>query len=383
MKIKEPSLRAFWVQVHLWLGLTLGVLGMLIGISGSILVFDHDIDAVFNPQRYAVSGPQVTLRYSDYLTNAAQSLESKAKPTFLRMPEEPGMPVVVIARARGEGGGNVRMYMDPPTGRVLDTVPGGGFFGWLHSFHENLTLREYYGRETVGAVGIAMLLSSLSGLYLWWPARGRWREALGFRRGLATTRNLHYVGGFYGFIVLAMLSFTGIFIAYTDAGRAAVAAFTAISPPARNIQAPAAPEGAKALKPDAAVDIAKALYPAETVWSVGLPNGARGAYRVNLSEPGVPEMQPARGAVVFIDPYSGNVLRRIDASTRTAGDNFLASQRNLHSGERLGIIGRIIICLAGLLPLLFVITGTVMWLKQRRVRAGAKANSLAAAALRT
>jgi uncharacterized iron-regulated membrane protein len=177
------------------------------------------------------------------------------------------------------------------------------------------------------------------------------------------------------------LSFTGIFISYTEAGRATVAAFTSISPPARNIQAPAAPDGAKALTLDAAVDIAQALYPAETVWSVGLPNGPRGTYRVNLSEPGVPEMQPARGSVVFIAPYSGTVLRRIDASTRTAGDNFLALQRNLHSGERLGIVGRIVICVVGLLPLLFVITGTIMWLKQRRGRIGAKANTVASAAL--
>jgi uncharacterized iron-regulated membrane protein len=92
-------------------------------------------------------------------------------------------------------------------------------------------------------------------------------------------------------------------------------------------------------------------------------------------------MQPARGSVVFIDPHSGNVLRRIDASTRTAGDNFLALQRNLHSGERLGIFGRVVICIVGLLPLLFVITGTIMWLKQRRVRAGAKVTAGATAAI--
>ena len=73
MQRNEPGLRACWVQIHLWLGLTLGVLGVLIGISGSLLVFDHDIDAIFNPQRYAVSGPQVALSYSAYAANAAKS----------------------------------------------------------------------------------------------------------------------------------------------------------------------------------------------------------------------------------------------------------------------------------------------------------------------
>jgi uncharacterized iron-regulated membrane protein len=56
-------------------------------------------------------------------------------------------------------------------------------------------------------------------------------------------------------------------------------------------------------------------------------------------------------------------------------------QRNLHSGERLGLVGRIAICAAGLLPLLFVITGTIMWLRQRRAKAGYAIKAAALAAL--
>jgi len=358
-------MRAVWLQVHLWLGLTLGTFGVLIGITGSILVFDHDIDALLNPQRYAVSGPHATLPYSQYIERVAQALEGRVRPTLVRMPEEEGLPLIVFARGRGEGVGLYRVFADPPTGRVLEAVPGGGFIGWVHNFHENLMLREYYGREIVGAVGIAMLVSSLSGLYLWWPARGRFREALGFRRGLTATRNLHYLCGCYGMLVLAMLSFTGIFIAYADAGRAVVSAFGNLSPPLRSMQAPERSVG-KTLTADEAAAVAQALYPAEKIWSISLPAGPRGVYRVNLSEPGVPAMQPARGAVVFIDPGSGAVLRRVDATTRTAGDQFLAMQRALHSGEPLGFAGRIVICAVGLLPGLFVATGSIMWLRQRR-----------------
>ena len=41
---KRPALRRAWVQIHLWLGLTLGVVGALLGLSGSILVYDHELD---------------------------------------------------------------------------------------------------------------------------------------------------------------------------------------------------------------------------------------------------------------------------------------------------------------------------------------------------
>jgi uncharacterized iron-regulated membrane protein len=92
-------------------------------------------------------------------------------------------------------------------------------------------------------------------------------------------------------------------------------------------------------------------------------------------------MQPGRGAVVFIDPHSGAVLRRVDASTRTGGDDFLIMQRTLHSGEPFGLIGPIIICVARLLPTLFVITGLLIWLQQRRQRQTAAAMGTAAASM--
>src|SRR5471032_1387158 len=96
----RPEVKRAWIQIHLWLGLTLGVLGIFIGLSGSVLVYDHEIDAWLNPQRYAVSGPKAALPYGEYLKNAAQALDGRARPVNLRLPEDEGMPVVVLARTR-------------------------------------------------------------------------------------------------------------------------------------------------------------------------------------------------------------------------------------------------------------------------------------------
>jgi uncharacterized iron-regulated membrane protein len=350
-----------WIQIHLWLGVTLGVLGIFIGLSGSVLVYDHEIDAWLNPQRYAVSGPKAALPYAEYLKAAAQALDGRTRPVNLRLPEDERMPVVVLARSR-DGGGFTRLYLDPPTGKVLDAAPGGGFIGWVHAFHENLTLREYKGREIVGLVGFAMLVSSLSGIYLWWPARGRLRQALlGARPGFTLSRNLHYQFGIYAAIVLAMLSFTGIWLAYTDAGRSVVAIFSPVAP--RNVQAPAAPEGGKPIPLEEALKIARDLYPDVPLGGFGLPAGPRGVYRFNFATGG--SAAPVSQAAVFIDPRSGAVLRNSGPATRSGGDNFLVMQRLLHEGSVLGPVGRALLFIAGLLPALFVITGTLMWLRKR------------------
>jgi uncharacterized iron-regulated membrane protein len=360
----KHQLRGIWVQIHLWLGLTLGVIGALIGITGSVLVFDHEVDAMLNPQRYAVSGPHAVLAPSEYLKRAGEALGGKARATNVRFPGEEGMPVLAILRARGEGArtGLQRVYLDPPTGRVLDVEHGRGFVGTLHVLHENLMLRDYWGRELVGAVGFGMLISALSGIYLWWPLGGRWRGAFGFRKGFALTRNLHYTFGFYGSLILATLSFSGIYLALPDFGRSIVSAFAPLSPSQRGIQAPE-PEG-KPVPVDEAVRLALDLYPGSALAAIGMPGGPRGVYRIALREPG--DRSERGSAVVFLDPRTKEVLRRSDRASRTGGDAFIASQRFIHTGEGTNILWRAAICVVGLLPALFVVTGTTMWLRQRR-----------------
>ena len=235
--VRRAGLRRAWVQIHLWLGLTLGVVGALVGITGSVLVFDRAIDGALNPQRYATSGKEVLLPYVDYVRRATSAAGDGARAVNLRLPQSEAMPVVVFVREGGASASLRRVYLDPPTGRVLDAPAGGGLIGWAHDFHESLTLREYSGREIVGCVGIAMLISSLSGIYLWWPRRPLRRNDFTFRRGSAVSRKLHFTFGIYASLVLAMLSFTGIFLAFPDAGRAAVGALAPVSPSPRGMQA--------------------------------------------------------------------------------------------------------------------------------------------------
>jgi uncharacterized iron-regulated membrane protein len=367
-------LRRFWVLVHLWLGLTLGVIGALVGVTGSVLVFDRAIDGALNPPRYATSGKDIALPFADYALRGARAVGDGARAVNLRIPHDENAPVVVFVRSHsaaaddtgGAGGPLRRVYLDPPTGRVLDAPTHSGLIGWAHDFHESLKLRDYNGREIVGVVGLAMLVSSLSGIYLWWPRRGVRGKDFVFRRGATLSRNLHLTLGIYGALVLAMLSFTGIFLAFPDAARASVAAFAAVSPSTRGLQAPPSAEAqGRMITPDDAGAAARGRYPGSSVAGIGFPAGSRGVYRVALRESGD---DSERGmTTVFIDPRSGAILRQVDRASQSSGDAFLAYQRPLHEGGALGIGGRVVIAFVGLLPALFVVTGTFMWLRSRRV----------------
>ncbi len=41
------------MRLHLWLGLTAGAVFALLGVTGSVLVFDHELDALLNPSLFA------------------------------------------------------------------------------------------------------------------------------------------------------------------------------------------------------------------------------------------------------------------------------------------------------------------------------------------
>ena len=357
-------MRATWVQVHLWLGLTLGVVGALLGISGCILVYDHEIDAWLHPARYDVSGSDIAFKVSDYVRIAEAALGGKARASMVRLPDREIGPIIVFARVDG---GFQRVYVDPSDGDVLDRATGRDLIAWMHNFHESLMLRDLYGREIVGTVGIAMLISSLSGIYLWWP-KGRFRrETFGFRRGFALHRNLHYTVGFWGALVLAMLSFTGIFLGFPEAGRSVVAAFGKVAASPRGIQSTSA-EG-KPIGVDEAVEIALRTYPESRVTSIGLPAGPRGVYRVSVRDS---DDENARtGASVFVDPRSRDVLYRIDRTTRGGGDTFLLWQRMLHEGSVFGEAGKVVVFLGGLMPPILVVSGLMIWLRKRRRRRAA------------
>src|SRR5882724_6434025 len=155
-------LRRVWLQIHLWLGVGLAILLIPISLSGAALVWHDQLDALINPSRYAATAGQ-SLPPSQLMARAAAALERGFQPIVLRMPEAEGWPATVSAREgrRGESGGRPRLvtvYLDPPTGRVLDVAEyRDTLVGFLHRFHENLTVPEYSGRAIVGWVRAAML----------------------------------------------------------------------------------------------------------------------------------------------------------------------------------------------------------------------------------
>ena len=232
------QLRRLWLNVHLWIGVGLAVLLVPISLSGALLVWHDEIDAWINPHRYAVSGAEVAQPVSTYLAKAAEAVAkdpTNLRAGIVRYPDA-GWPVRITMRGQSRDAGVrpriITVFLDPPTAAVLDVMEfRSSFFGFLHVFHENLTIPEYSGRQIVGWVGTGMLIMSLTGLWLWWPRGGGFLRGLRWTRSQRFTFNLHHLIGFWISIPLAVVSLTGIYLAFPQTARDAMSAVAPMSPP--------------------------------------------------------------------------------------------------------------------------------------------------------
>jgi uncharacterized iron-regulated membrane protein len=249
------------------------------------------------------------------------------------------------------------VWLDPGSGAVVDRQEGNeGVVRFLHVLHGSLMLPGT-GRQIVGWIGVFMLVSSLTGLWLWWPSVGGFRRGLRWRRQDSTNANLHHVMGFWIALPLAMLSFTGVWISFPGVfGENAppVAAGKAKDAP----RGPALPLEQTLLHPEvAALMAARGDAVLRTLtwpttqspqWTVAVNDARRGAAEFKVHD--------RTGAVERQQPRPASVAR---------------TMRRWHDGDGMGPIWQSIIFLGGILPALLAVTGIVMWLRTRRWRGNA------------
>jgi uncharacterized iron-regulated membrane protein len=358
------ALRRLWLNIHLWIGLGLAVLLIPISLSGALLVWHDHQDALVNPDRYAVTaGPAQPA--SMMLASAAASLGRGFEPVNVRLPESSGWPATVTVREqrRGGGGGRPRLvtvYLDPPTARVLATAEfRNTLIGFLHRFHENLTIPEYSGRAVVGWAGVGMLVLSLSGIYLWWPRNASFSRGLRWRRGPATSFNLHHLFGFWIAIPLAVVSATGVYLGFPQQARELLSSVAPMTPQQRGaFNAPllASPH----IDVDRAVDIATASAAGSRAAAVFLPTQQNQAWRIQLRDRDSEAL-----TTVMVDDRSGTLTKVVPQS----GDKIAQWIRWIHEGSHSGVLWQILVFLCGVLPTGFAVTGTMIWLRKRKAKA--------------
>lgn len=366
--------RRWNLKIHRWVGLIAGLPIAVIGLTGSLLVYRGALDRLAHPELYEVSasagGDRVT---PGEALGRARAENPNPEPVTIQLPAGADDPYVVWHEATH---GAEKTYLDPTTGELLGVRPEGlGPVRALFDLHVNL-LAGPTGTIAVGVLGLLLLLSSATGVVVWWPRAGQWLQAVAVRLSGSTRRvnyDLHRSGGFWTLLYLAVLALTGSGLVFYGATGDLLNRATDSSSPPPPPSSAEPPGGAGgdvgpgAVSPavvDDAWRSARRRAPEGNVTFVFLPAGPRDPLSVRFRLP--PELHPVGRSFAYADRWSGELLRVDRQPQMDTGPKLLHALYPIHIGDfRLGplppAVVRAIWALLGLAPAVLLVTGALVW----------------------
>jgi uncharacterized iron-regulated membrane protein len=359
------TFRRLLFQVHMYVGLTVGAVLAMMGLSGATLVFESELERGLHPevQRVEPVGEPVPL---SRVVEAVEQSQGGRTPNRVKIPKRPDAPF----EAWMDGHGEQRVYVHPYSGAVLGARTSRQLLtGTMHDVHTTLLAGET-GETVVGVCGLLLIGLCLSGLVLWWPGRRKLAQGFTVRRPLHGRRafyDLHKLGGVLALVMLLMNGLTGSAFVF-PAAYEGVLQFITGTPP-RGAAPKAGPAQGEPLPLDELLAVADGALPGARTTRVDLPGSPGKPLRVRKRFP--EELHPNGMSYVYVDRYSGAVLRADSTREDTLTARVMALRYPLHTGAWGGLVTRLLAVLLGLFPASLFLTGFLMWLARVRPREAA------------
>ena len=202
------------MQLHLWIGLLVGIYILVLSVSGSLSVIRPDVHRWFVPRSVPVEGTRLT---GDALQEAVRRTYPEYEVTNVFERRRPDTPVMITLQRDGE---TVERLFDPYALRDLGLTypPITEAIEWVVDLHDNL-LTGATGR-TVNGIGAVLFLSLvITGAIVWWPGVGRLSHSLlpgKPAKSARFARRLHNSLGFWVFALLLLWAVTAVYLCFPD-----------------------------------------------------------------------------------------------------------------------------------------------------------------------
>lgn len=393
-------IRSVLVRLHRYGGLALAAFLTLAGLTGSLIVFYHELDGALNPDLFqvpisaapALSPSEMAVRLEAQLPGAEVSL--------IGLNEPKGHAVEAWVQGKSAVLPYDQVFADPVTGRLLGKRKWGeaglsraALMPMIYVFHYTLKLPGVWGTLLMGIIAclwtldclFAFVLTLPRGLFFWKrPFWKKWGTAWRIKAKAGSYRlnfDLHRAGGLWLWGVLLILATSGVAMNLPDqVFRPVVKLFAPLSPSVAEVGAPRLklPPAPPAFGYDEALVRMRKLARHENVVPRYIFHyAAYHAYGLGYSRDAQGDGMDGWGlSYLYIDDRSGAVLLNQPAGQGRAADIYAGAQFQLHSGRILGWPGRILVCLTGLATAMLSVTGVIIWLRKRAARKAQPATAI-------
>jgi uncharacterized iron-regulated membrane protein len=400
------SLREILLRLHRWVGLSIALFLVIAGLTGSVIVFNHELDEWLNPELFTTSSDGPTL---DPLELAArvEAADPTMRVTYVPLTVEQGHTLVLGTTGRINPATGlsyqpeyVEVFVDPVTGAQLAQRVWGAWgldrkhlLPFIYKLHYSLHLPAPWGLWLMGVVALLWTIDCFVGFALTLPRRpaaparaggasflSRWKPSWLVNLRANPYRinfDLHRAAGLWAWAVLFVVALSGGYLALTfEVFRPALGAVTTITPdpfdPAR-MQASA----------DPGVSLASIVERARveaTTRGWEPPFDIFHSPDFRLIGVGFGDHhQPGLGVPwLYFDAGTGEITEAEVPGVGTSADVLMQWMFPLHSGQAFGLTGRILIAIGGVVTALLSVTGVVIWQKKWRGRRAIAARGPAA-----
>jgi uncharacterized iron-regulated membrane protein len=349
--------KRFLLSIHKWLGLLAGIFILVMGLTGSVIVFDDEIEHFI--QRDVIYQPDSSEPVS--LDNAYHSIVEKHgnwDVRFTHIPERANRTIEAEIRRPTD---RRYLYIHPSSGEILRDLDSYNTFSyWMLKLHYTIH-SGFVGEVIVLIAGFMFICSLITGF--WFYRKAIWKVLTfkirpRFRDLKSTSSELHRSVGVWALIFNFVTAVTGTVIIFiivmTNAKKDGPGPMP--NPPAVETSI------------DGLMTKAQQTYPGFAPSYVAMPGQPESQITLyGHMDTDWPIHYKFSNYLQF-DPKTGNQSNSFFIENQPIEAHLLSFTYPLHFGNWGGIPIKILYCLFGLAPAILSITGFIIW-RQRRQKA--------------
>jgi uncharacterized iron-regulated membrane protein len=364
MAAAARTVRDVLLKVHLVVGLVAAAFLLILGATGTIMAFEHDIERWIDPALWRASVAEHRMS-EDALVAAVQAQFAPAHVVSIQM--SPRADVVRVLRMSDQASVYIDQWSGRVTRRVVGTTSVQDWIGYVHQLHLRLVPNpraaprwvSTSGKLVVSWAGALLCVLVPTGLVLWWRAkRGFVRLGGSWFR---TAFDAHHAIGLYTCAFLFVAGFTGVMVGF-DAAEQQIYRLSGSEEPNRPKPPTASDANGRPRIPlEQAILAARVAVQSEDVVGIVIPDDARGVYAVQLRSPREVAVDSPIPITVYVDPYSAAIIRVQDLFKQSPGYRIVRLNRAIHTGDILGVAGHVVTSASSLALSLMVLSGITIW----------------------
>jgi uncharacterized iron-regulated membrane protein len=357
--MKNTRLYKLTVILHRYIGIVVGLILIVVGLTGSLLVFHTEIEQLMVAQKFGAVVPQEQRIPVDRVLETAKAAianRPELKISGLVPPKDATSPWQ--ARAFGEPDSFAQVFVNPYTGTLMGVLDRkANIMQTILKLHYELLAGDT-GLKIAGIAGLLMFVLGVTGLILW-PGWRNLFSGLRIKWKAHPQRfnfDIHKVAGVVAATFLVLTGFTGFAWNFSEVAYPAIYAAT--------FSAESKEPVSKVISGKDTIALGEILQKADTAlpgtiatW-ISIPTKPEEVFTIYRK---FPQDIDDFSNSVYLDRYSGEVLKVANSRNSSLGDRVLNSFSTLHYGTFWGLSTRILYIFVGLAPLILLITGLNMY----------------------